>query len=71
LLADRDDLSLTHIKNGEFTGFLRQIRKKNPEKYKELREIVGIQKSIFHTLPIVRGEDDYLIDFSDISTKFV
>jgi tRNA(Ile)-lysidine synthase len=71
LLVDEDNLSISHMKDGEFTGFLRKVKKENPEKYKELREIIGIQKNIFHTLPIVRRENEYLIDFKDISMEFI
>jgi tRNA(Ile)-lysidine synthase len=71
LLVDENDLFIGHLKEGEFTSFLRDVRKNNPKKYKELREVVGIQKNIFHTLPIVKRNNQYLIDFENININFM
>jgi tRNA(Ile)-lysidine synthase len=71
LQENREDLYLTHLKEGEFTTLLRETRKNDPLKYKKLREVVGIQKDIFYTLPIVRGENGYMLDFENINIKYI
>ncbi len=66
LKKNEENLIVTHIKEGEFVGILEKIRKENFKKYKEMKEIKGIEKKIFYTLPIVKRNDEYLIEYSDI-----
>ncbi|MDR2760358.1 MAG: tRNA lysidine(34) synthetase TilS [Rickettsiales bacterium] len=71
LLANRDDISITHLENGKFTELLRRVKEIDPKKYRELREIRGIQKNIFYTLPLAMdGEKKYLIGSGDVSITF-
>lgn len=57
-----DNVVITHIKDGEFKTLLNNTKLNNREKYKELREVRGIEKSIFHTLPIVKCGGEYVLD---------
>lgn len=66
LLQDRNDLIISHVKEGEFNKILEKTRKSNFEKYKELREIVGIQKNIFYTLPVLIENGEYILESNDL-----
>ncbi|MDR1499075.1 MAG: tRNA lysidine(34) synthetase TilS [Rickettsiales bacterium] len=66
LMKQMKNLTITHVKNGEFNVILESVRKTNFSKYKEMKEIKGIEKHIFHTLPMVSNGKDYLIDYDGI-----
>jgi tRNA(Ile)-lysidine synthase len=71
LLSDKKNVHVGHVREGEFTTLLRQIRKTDPEKYKELKNVLGIEKNIFYTLPIVKVENEYVLDCRDVDIKFL
>ncbi|MDR0572127.1 MAG: tRNA lysidine(34) synthetase TilS [Rickettsiales bacterium] len=71
LLVDKDDLYLGHVKDGDFTALLRQTRVVAPEKYKELKNIVGVEKNVFYTLPVVKTKGDYILDYKEVSIEFL
>lgn len=64
-----ESLIITHIKNGEFNKILEETKKINFSKYKEMKEIKGIEKHILYTLPAVKYDNKYLLDFKDIEIK--
>lgn len=66
LKKNEENLVITHIKEGEFNGILEKIRKENFKKYKEMKEIRGIEKKIFYTLPVVKRNSEYLLEYGDI-----
>ncbi len=66
LKKNEENLAITHIKEGEFNEILEKIRKENFKKYKEMKEIRGIEKKIFYTLPVVKRNSEYLLEYGDI-----
>lgn len=66
LKKDEDGLIVTHVKEGEFNEILETIRKENYKKYREMKEIKGIEKKIFYTLPVVKNGDEYLLEYSEV-----
>ncbi len=63
------DVFITHVKQGEFNQLLEKIRKTDFKKYKELRQITGVEKNIFYTLPVAKYKDNYLLDCSYMEIK--
>lgn len=66
-----DDVVITHIKEGEFKTLLNNTKLNNREKYKELREVRGIEKNIFHTLPVVKCNGEYVLDCEFVEVGLV
>ena len=71
LKKDVDNVVITHIKEGEFKTLLNNVKVNNREKYKELKEVRGIEKSIFHTLPVVRLGGEYVLDCEFVEVGLV
>ena len=58
-----ENIVISHVKDGEFNKVLESIRMFDFSKYKELKLIKGIEKTIFYTLPIAKCKDKYLFDY--------
>ena len=60
------------IKMGDFNKILFSVRDNNYKKYKEMKNITGIEKNIFYTLPTVKDENNnYIFDFEDLKIEFI
>ena len=60
------------IKMGDFNKILFSVRDSNYKKYKEMKNITGIEKNIFYTLPTVKDENNnYIFDFEDLKIEFI
>ncbi len=71
LKKDIDNVIVTHVKEGEFNSILKEIRKNNYKKYKEMKEIKGIEKKIFYTLPTVYINEKYLFDCDFVDIELI
>lgn len=72
LKKDIKDLKIGCVKMGDFNKILFSVRENSYKKYKEMKNIVGIEKNIFYTLPTVKDKNDnYLVDFEDIVINFI
>lgn len=71
LKSEEKNLIITHIKEGEFNKIMQKTRLTNFSKYKEMKDIKGIEKNIFYTLPVVKNGDEYLLEYTDIEIKFI
>lgn len=63
LIKPMENMTITHVKEGEFNKVLESIRLFDFSKYKELKLIKGIEKNVFYTLPIAKHNDKYLFDY--------
>ena len=60
------------IKMGDFNKILFSVRDSNYKKYKEMKNITGIEKNIFYTLPTVKDKNNnYIFDFEDLKIDFI
>ena len=72
LKENRNDLKIGCVKMGDFNKILLSIRESNRDKYKEMKHISGIEKSIFYTLPVVKNsKNEYIMDFEKIDIEFI
>jgi len=53
LKQKKSTLIVSHIKKGEFNSLLKSLKNTDMAKYKELKNLKGIDKKIFYTLPVV------------------
>ena len=63
LIKPLENIVISHVKDGEFNKVLESIKMFDFSKYKELKLIKGIEKTIFYTLPIAKCKDKYLFDY--------
>ena len=66
LLKDIENVKATHIKEGEFNRVLEQYKKQDLTKFRELKNIKGIQKNIFYTMPVLLVNNEYNL-YSDLA----
>jgi tRNA(Ile)-lysidine synthase len=48
------DFKVSHLKKGEFNQLLKEVKKQDYKKYKELKNLKGLEKQVFYTLPLLR-----------------
>lgn len=71
LTKDIKNLYISHVNNGDFKKILNNIKNNNIEKYREMKNIKGIEKNIFYTLPIVKNDDEYLLDCDFVEINLI
>lgn len=65
------DVMVTHVKDGEFNSILMEMRKTDYKKYREMKEIRGIEKKIFYTLPTICINGKYLFDCDFVDMELI
>lgn len=66
-----ENIMVTHVKNGEFNSVLMETRKIDYKKYREMKEIKGIEKKIFYTLPTICIDKKYLFDCDFVDMELI
>lgn len=62
LKKDLADVTIGHVKEGKFNKVIEKLKKTDIKKYREMKEIKGIEKKIFYTLPFVVFNGEYILD---------
>ena len=72
LTKNIDGLKIGCVKMGDFNKILFSVIENNYKKYREMKNITGIEKNIFYTLPTVKDNDNnYIFDFEDLKIDFI
>lgn len=71
LSKDIKNVFVTHVKEGEFNSILKSTIKNDYKKYKEMKEVKGIEKKIFYTLPVIYFKDKYVFDCNFVDIELV
>lgn len=69
LKKDLTNVIISHIKEGEFNRVIEKLKKTEIKKYREMKEIKGIEKKIFYTLPFVLFNGEYIIDCDFVEVR--
>jgi hypothetical protein len=62
---------LTHVREGELNSLIRRAQRENYPQLQDLRELRGVWRRIFYTLPVVRRRGEYLLDCGQVHIEML